>query len=82
MRNRVSRCLPAIPQLQETILSDMLSPLELRLTQQIEQILAHQNARIEELEGRVRMLETERAAMTTMLDCWAMLQTPQGFSQG
>ena len=63
-------------------MSDMLSPLELRLTQQFEQSLARQETRIEELESRVRLLETERAALTTMLDCWAMLQKPQAFSQG
>ena len=58
----------------------MLSPLELKLTQQIEQILERQNSRIAELEARVALLEQERAAMTAMLGFFDTLQTPRASS--
>ena len=46
-------------------MTDMLSPLELKLTQQIEQFLHQQNNRIQHLEDRVAQLEEERAALCT-----------------
>ena len=69
-------CPSAIPQSQEAILTNMLSPLELKLTQQIEQFLHQQNNRIQHLEDRVAQLEEERAALTTMLNLFDALKTP------
>ena len=59
----------------------MLSPLELKLTQQIEQFLHQQSDRIQDLEDRVAQLEEERAALTTMLNLFDALKTPLSSSQ-
>lgn len=58
----------------------MLSTLELKLTQQIEQILERENSRISDLEARVALLEQERAAMTAMLSFFDTLQTAKASS--
>ena len=76
VNNRVLICQSPIPESHEAILTDMLSPLELKLTQQIEQFLHQQNNRIQHLEDRVAQLEEERAALTTMLNLFDALKTP------
>jgi len=61
-------------------LSPPLSPMELRLTRQIDQMLQHQSTRIRDLEARLAVLEQEREAMLSMLGFFDTLSTPRASS--
>ena len=62
-------------------MNDTLSPLERRLTAQIDGMLSLQRDRIRTLETQVAMLMEERTQMRSMLDFVERLGAAEGFSQ-